>query len=167
MRFAINLAHLLTRGCTDANAEKLARIIQQKNRLSEKTPVSFSVIYKWLRKIWNPDPQKCKNSVLKQKHDVKKMSKLFSGSWTFGLLLEREHGVNLVIMREHDWERLKKCDPSVRDFLKDYQAPQSLMPRNGLFGGRTCPARLHYMAAADGSCFYVDFSSLSSPSNSL
>lgn len=63
-------------------------------------------------------------------------------------------------MWEHEWNFLKKNDPSVKSFLESFQEPIPLSPRAALFGGRTAAIRLRHVTAANERINYVDFTSL-------
>ncbi|XP_025767680.1 uncharacterized protein LOC112848298 [Oreochromis niloticus] len=74
--------------------------------------------------------------------------------------LRTEHNVCLVTIWEHEWTELKRTDVSVINFLKHYEPPEPLNPRDALFGGRTSPAQLRCSAGPGERIGYVDVTSL-------
>ncbi|XP_077361782.1 uncharacterized protein LOC144006673 [Festucalex cinctus] len=74
--------------------------------------------------------------------------------------LKVKHGIQLVLMWEHEWLRLKKSNPDVREFLRNSKFPEPLIPRKALFGGRTNAFVLRYTAAPGERVMYVDVTSL-------
>ncbi|KAF0022459.1 hypothetical protein F2P81_025272 [Scophthalmus maximus] len=63
--------------------------------------------------------------------------------------LRSVHGLRVFVMREHEWLQMTKSNPVVQDFLKRYNPPQPLYPRDAFYGGRTSPVKLRYTAAAN------------------
>lgn len=74
--------------------------------------------------------------------------------------LQSVYGVKVIVMREHRWNEMKKSDASVIMFLKRYDPPQPLLPRDALYRGRTCAVKLRHTAEQDESVRYVDVTSL-------
>ncbi|XP_034080793.1 uncharacterized protein LOC117551842 isoform X1 [Gymnodraco acuticeps] len=74
--------------------------------------------------------------------------------------LEAVHGAKVNVMREHTWVEMKKSNQDLKAFLKVYNAPEPLTPRDALYGGRTCAVKLRHTAAVDESVHYCDFTSL-------
>lgn len=70
--------------------------------------------------------------------------------------LESVYGVKVTVMRENLWLEMKEPDCKVQEFIKSYRAPEPLSPRDGLYGGRTCPSKLRYTVAPDEIVQYVD-----------
>ncbi|XP_072218719.1 uncharacterized protein [Leuresthes tenuis] len=75
-------------------------------------------------------------------------------------VLQSVYGLRLHIMWEHEWTEMKKSHPEVIEFLKSFNAPEPLSPRQALYGGRTCALRLRYSAGVDETVHYADFTSL-------
>ena len=71
-------------------------------------------------------------------------------------------GLNLVVMWECDWDRLRKSDPELQAYLQDLSLVSPLEPRDAFFGGRTNAATLHAEANLDEGeeIRYVDVTSL-------
>ena len=63
--------------------------------------------------------------------------------------LLRQHGYNLQIMWECDWDREVKSNQDLKQFLASYEMVDTLNPRNAFFGGRTNSVRLHHAANED------------------
>lgn len=57
-------------------------------------------------------------------------------------------------------EKKKKSHQGLKDFLKQYKAPQPLSPREALYGGRTCAVKLRHTAGANETVDYFDVTSL-------
>ncbi|KAF0021975.1 hypothetical protein F2P81_025772 [Scophthalmus maximus] len=74
--------------------------------------------------------------------------------------LQTLRGLRVFVMREHECLQMKKSNPAVQDFLKRYNPPQPLSPRDALYRGRTSPVKLRYTAAANETVQYVDVTSL-------
>lgn len=72
----------------------------------------------------------------------------------------RNHGYNLEVMWEHDWDKLCQHDPNVKDFVTTLQLVEPLQPRNAFFGGRTGAVALHAVASEGEEIRYVDVTSL-------
>ena len=72
----------------------------------------------------------------------------------------RNHGYNLKVMWEHDWDKLYQHDPNVKDFVTTLQLVEPLQPRNAFFGGRTGAVALHAVASEGEEIWYVDVTSL-------
>ena len=72
----------------------------------------------------------------------------------------RNHGYNVEIMWEHDWDKLCQHDPNVKDFVTNLQLVQPLQPRQAFFGGRTGAVALHAKAEDGEEIRYVDVTSL-------
>ncbi|XP_076840973.1 uncharacterized protein LOC143485425 isoform X1 [Brachyhypopomus gauderio] len=89
---------------------------------------------------------------------------------TYGSLLERtktriqhlKHTYDLRVTSiwEHEWSEMKKTDEDVKSFLKSFDFPERLNPRDALFGGRTNALNLHYVAQPEERIDYYDFTSL-------
>ena len=73
---------------------------------------------------------------------------------------QSQRGVKVIVMREHNWVKMKKTHPGLRAFLSEYDAPQSLIPQEALFGGWTCAVKLRHTASPDEVVQYVDVTSL-------
>ena len=75
--------------------------------------------------------------------------------------LEEKEKMQVITMWECEWSRMKRTDPSVQAFLKNYKHPKRLDPREAVFGGRTTAIKLyHEIKTDDGKILYVDFTSL-------
>lgn len=74
--------------------------------------------------------------------------------------LESEHGVRVVIMREHEWDELKKSCDEVKQFLSVLNPPEPLSPRSALYGGRTSALKLRHTAGPNETVYYADVTSL-------
>ena len=72
----------------------------------------------------------------------------------------RNHGYNLEVMWEHDWDKLCQDDANVKDFVTTLQLVEPLQPRNAFFGGRTGTVTLHAVASEGEEIRYVDITSL-------
>ncbi|XP_027865466.1 uncharacterized protein LOC114139628 [Xiphophorus couchianus] len=75
-------------------------------------------------------------------------------------ILQAVYGVRVETVWEHEWDEMKKSDPGVIRFLEKFDAPEPLVPRNALYGGRTCALKLRFTAGPGESVHYVDFTSL-------
>ncbi|XP_044041082.1 uncharacterized protein LOC122870739 [Siniperca chuatsi] len=73
--------------------------------------------------------------------------------------LEATHKVKLI-MREHTWRMMKKSHQGLKEFLKQYNAPQPLSPHKALYGGFTSAIKLRHTAASNETISYVDMTSL-------
>lgn len=51
--------------------------------------------------------------------------------------LKSVYGVQIVLMREHNWREMKKSHPRVKGFLLEFDPPDPLSLRQALYGGRT------------------------------
>ena len=65
-------------------------------------------------------------------------------------------GLNFVEIWEHDYEKLKKTSPDLKDFLKNHEVVSRLNPRDSFYGSRTNATKLFY----EGKAKYIDFTSL-------
>ncbi|XP_061764740.1 uncharacterized protein LOC133557872 isoform X1 [Nerophis ophidion] len=74
--------------------------------------------------------------------------------------LKRDHKVNIIVIREHEWNEMKKSNPRVIDFLKTRNYPAPLMPRDALYGGRTSAFCLRHTAGENQRVLYEDVTSL-------
>ncbi|XP_029975791.1 uncharacterized protein LOC115408984 [Salarias fasciatus] len=74
--------------------------------------------------------------------------------------LRSVYGLQTCVIWEHEWLEMKKSDPRVGEFLKEFDPPEPLSPRQALYGGRTSALRLWYTAGAGESVHYVDVTSL-------
>ncbi|XP_051800711.1 uncharacterized protein LOC127532721 isoform X1 [Acanthochromis polyacanthus] len=74
--------------------------------------------------------------------------------------LESQHGIRVVVMREHVWNEMKKSCAEVKEFLSVFDPPEPLSPRKALYGGRTCALKLRHTAEPEEQIHYVDFTSL-------
>ena len=70
------------------------------------------------------------------------------------------HGYNLQVMWEHDWDKLCQHDPAVKQFVTTLQLVEPLQPRHAFFGGRTGAVSLHAVASEGEEIRYVDVTSL-------
>nr|DAC81393.1 TPA_asm: PolB-C [Pimephales minnow adintovirus] len=75
-------------------------------------------------------------------------------------ILQKAYGLQIEVMWECRWNKMKKTDPSVIDFMTGYNAPERLKPRDALFGGRTNAYKLYHKAAEGEKIRYLDFTSL-------
>ena len=64
-------------------------------------------------------------------------------------ILESEHRVRTIIMRDHEWDEMKKSCEEVKQFLRNFKFPEPLSPRNALYGGRTSDLKLRHTAGPD------------------
>ena len=71
----------------------------------------------------------------------------------------RNHGYNVEIMWECEWDMLCEHDPTVKQFLRDFSLVEPLQPRHAFFGGRTGAIALHAVASEE-EIRYVDVTSL-------
>lgn len=74
--------------------------------------------------------------------------------------LQKDHNLNVKVMWDHDWNDLKKTDPEVQTFLKTFEMPEPMEPRDAFFGGRTNALHLHYKVQPGETIQYYDFTSL-------
>nr|XP_054606501.1 uncharacterized protein LOC129166910 [Nothobranchius furzeri] len=75
--------------------------------------------------------------------------------------LETVHRLKMNVIWEHDWQEMVKTDPDVKQFVSRFDPPPApLLPREALYGGRTCPVRLRHSAQSGEKIHYVDFTSL-------
>lgn len=76
--------------------------------------------------------------------------------------LLRQHGYNLQIIWECDWDREVKSNEDLKQFLASYEMVEPLNPRDAFFGGRANAVRLHHVANEDQGeqIKYVDVTSL-------
>ena len=72
----------------------------------------------------------------------------------------RNAGYNVIEKWEHDFEKEKKTDPALIEFLNTFLLAEPLNPRDSFFGGRTNGVRLHCETATDEEIRYVDINSL-------
>ena len=70
------------------------------------------------------------------------------------------HGYNVEIMWEHDWDKLCQHDPAVKQFVTTLQLVEPLQPRHAFFGGRTGAVALHAKAEDGEEIRYIDVTSL-------
>lgn len=75
-------------------------------------------------------------------------------------VLKKSYNIDLEVMWECQWRKLKQTDPDVMSFMSTYSAPERLKPRDALFGGRTNAYKLYHKAAEGERISYVDFTSL-------
>ncbi|KAL1252655.1 hypothetical protein QQF64_017348 [Cirrhinus molitorella] len=52
-------------------------------------------------------------------------------------ILQNAYGLEVEVLWECDWNKMKQTDPSVKEFMSIYTAPERLKLRDALFGGRT------------------------------
>ena len=71
-----------------------------------------------------------------------------------------EHGYNVVIIWECEWDRKVKTDEDLKTYISTLQLVPPLDPRDAFFGGRTNAATLYYKAAEGEQIRYVDVTSL-------
>ena len=74
--------------------------------------------------------------------------------------LSQTHKLHVRVMWECEWEQAKTTDQSLQDFLKHYNAPERIDPRQALFGGRTNAYKLHCKVDESEKIHYYDFTSL-------
>ncbi|XP_024117194.2 uncharacterized protein LOC112138787 [Oryzias melastigma] len=74
--------------------------------------------------------------------------------------LRSVYGVQTFVMWEHEWSDLTQKNTEVKRFLEKFQPPEPLLPRDSLYGGRTCPMKLRYTASENEAVHYVDVTSL-------
>ncbi|XP_051743104.1 uncharacterized protein LOC127508773 isoform X2 [Ctenopharyngodon idella] len=75
-------------------------------------------------------------------------------------ILRNAYGLQIEVLWECEWEKMKRTDPSVMEFMSTYSAPERLRPRDALFGGRTNAYKLYHKTADGEKISYVDFTSL-------
>ncbi|XP_065122769.2 uncharacterized protein [Paramisgurnus dabryanus] len=75
-------------------------------------------------------------------------------------ILQNAYGLKIEVMWECEWTKMKRDDPSVKEFMSTYSAPERLKPRDALFGGRTNAYKLYHKTAEGERISYVDFTSL-------
>ena len=75
-------------------------------------------------------------------------------------ILRNAYGLQIEVLWECEWNRMKKTDPSVIEFMADYSAPERLNPRDALYGGRTNAYKLYHKVTGDEKIRYLDFTSL-------
>ncbi|GBM04002.1 hypothetical protein AVEN_156168-1, partial [Araneus ventricosus] len=68
----------------------------------------------------------------------------------------RSKGFQVIEIWEHDFQKMKKADDYVKEFLKTHDVTDRLKPRDAFFGGRTNAIKLYHEGAAK----YIDFTSL-------
>ncbi|XP_053090991.1 uncharacterized protein LOC117597613 isoform X1 [Pangasianodon hypophthalmus] len=74
--------------------------------------------------------------------------------------LESEHGVRVMVVREHEWLEMKKSCDRVKEFLRTFNPPEPLVPRAALYRGRTSALKLRHTAGPGEKVLYVDVTSL-------
>ena len=72
----------------------------------------------------------------------------------------RNAGYNVIEKWEHVFEKEKKTDPALIEFLNTFLLAEPMNPRDSFFGGRTNGVRLHCETATDEEIRYVDINSL-------
>ncbi|XP_067306560.1 uncharacterized protein [Pseudorasbora parva] len=75
-------------------------------------------------------------------------------------ILQNSYGLQIEVLWECEWGKLKKTDPDVMEFMSTYTAPERLKPRDALFGGRTNAYKLYHKTNDGEKISYVDFTSL-------
>ena len=71
-----------------------------------------------------------------------------------------EHGYNVVIIWECEWDLKVKTDEDLKAYLSTLELVPPLNPRDAFFGGRTNAATLYYKATEGEQIRYVDVTSL-------
>ncbi|XP_049338297.1 uncharacterized protein LOC125803858 isoform X1 [Astyanax mexicanus] len=74
--------------------------------------------------------------------------------------LQNIYNMHVTTIWEHEWNEMKRTDQDVIAFLKRFDFPERLKPRQALFGGRTNALHLHYVAQPGERIDYYDFTSL-------
>ncbi|XP_048850900.1 uncharacterized protein LOC125719998 isoform X2 [Brienomyrus brachyistius] len=74
--------------------------------------------------------------------------------------LKHTYNLNVHVIWEHQWDKMKAENASVQAFLREFDFPERIDPRDALFGGRTNALQLHYKAEGDDRIDYYDFTSL-------
>ena len=74
----------------------------------------------------------------------------------------RQHGYDVKIMWECDWDREVKTNPDLCQFLNTLEIVDPLQPRDAFFGGRTNAVKLHHEVeeASGEKIKYIDVTSL-------
>ncbi|XP_067226351.1 uncharacterized protein [Chanodichthys erythropterus] len=75
-------------------------------------------------------------------------------------ILQNAYGLQMEVIWECEWDRMKKTDPAVMEFMSTYSAPERLKPREALFGGRTNAYKLYHKTRETEKISYLDFTSL-------
>ncbi|CAL2047011.1 unnamed protein product [Caenorhabditis brenneri] len=72
----------------------------------------------------------------------------------------REEGYEMVVWWEHEVQEMLHKDSEMRKFFEKCRHATHLLPREGMFGGRTQPFQMLVDCAPDEECRYDDFNSL-------
>ncbi|EGT44424.1 hypothetical protein CAEBREN_01858 [Caenorhabditis brenneri] len=72
----------------------------------------------------------------------------------------RQAGYNLISLWEHEIRDLLRKDSSMRTFFEKCRHATHLIPRDGMYGGRTQPFQMIVECNQDEECRYDDFNSL-------
>ncbi|KAG1952108.1 extracellular sulfatase Sulf-2 [Pimephales promelas] len=65
-------------------------------------------------------------------------------------ILQNAYGLQIEVLWECEWGRMKKTNASVIEFMSTYTPPERLKPRDALFGGRTNAYKLYHKQQASG-----------------
>ncbi|XP_039614013.1 uncharacterized protein LOC120532230 [Polypterus senegalus] len=74
--------------------------------------------------------------------------------------LREKFNLAVRVIWEHEWERMRKDDLELQDFLKRFEFPEPINPRDALNGGRTNAIKLYHKVQGDEQIHYYDFTSL-------
>ena len=72
----------------------------------------------------------------------------------------KRDGWDVTSIWECQYNKMKKYDPDLMDFLQDYNLVEPLKPRDAFFGGRTEAIKTHHRVEGEEKLKYVDINSL-------
>jgi len=72
----------------------------------------------------------------------------------------KEKGYRVLSVWECQWEKMKKEDTEIQDFLDELDIPSRLVMRDSFKGGRTNCTKLWYSVKPGEKVSYLDFTSL-------
>ena len=133
------------------------------NFLVDGLDVQNHIVYEFHGCLWHGCPHCHPNHRDRHSkfHPDRTIQELYEATQQKHCLL-RQHGYNLQIMWECDWDREVKSNEELKQFLASYEMFEPLNPMDAFFGGRTNAVRLHHVVNEDQGeqIKYVDVTSL-------
>ena len=163
--------HRLVRTSSTPQADRIKHVGNE-GEVTVRTPAKSYVVdgfdpltdtvYEFHGCLWHGCPQCFRDRHL---YSIQRSDRTFQELYDATILKEKllfEHGYNLVIIWECEWDRRVKTDEELQAYLSTLELVPPLNPRDAFFGGRTNAGTLFYKAdeTQGEQIRYVDVTSL-------
>lgn len=143
------------------NGGEVRVLTPAKSFLVDGYDLSTNTVYEFHGCLWHG----CKKCFKHQRHSQSKLNfdRTFQEMYEATIAKEemiRSAGYSLKVIWECQWEKGKKENVALQDFLQTFEVAEPLDPRDAFFGGRTNAVKLFHLVEEGEQILFLDVTSL-------